>query len=105
MKADARIRTADPFIRLALFVRSQRTQQIRKQTGRALIAALRRAYGRAVVELASETAAGPVGTVGVWTSGSRTVFSEESNVGVRFYVELNRGKITKETVRGLAFVF
>jgi hypothetical protein len=90
---------------LALFVRSRKTQQLRKQTGPALIAALRRAYGGAVVVLSTEKEAAPARVVGVWTSGRRTIFSERSTVGVRFYVELVDGKITKETVRGLAFVF
>ena len=90
---------------LALFVRSRQTQRIRKQTGAALVAALRRAYGDAVVVLPTARAAAPVGTVGVWVSGTRTVFSEKSSVGVRYYVQLDKGRITKETVRGLALVF
>jgi hypothetical protein len=90
---------------LALFVRSRKTQQIRKNIGPDLIAALRREYGSAVVVLTSKNATAPVGAVGVWASGSRTIFSEKSTVGVRFFVELENGKIVKESVRGLAFVF
>ena len=47
----------------------------------------------------------PPGTVAVWTSGTRTIFSERSEAGVRFYVELDGGKITKQNLRGLALVF
>jgi hypothetical protein len=90
---------------LALFVRSRKTQQLRKQTGGELIAALRQAYGDEVRVLESERATLPAGVVGVWTRGNRTVFSERSTVGVRFFVELTDGKVTKENVRGLAFVF
>jgi hypothetical protein len=90
---------------LALFVRSRKTQQIRRSLGAELIAALRREYGTAVVVLASKSETAPVGAVGVWASGSRTVFSERSSAGVRFFVELENGKIVKESVRGLAFVF
>ena len=90
---------------LALFVRSRKTQQLRKKTGGELIAALRAAYGDQVRVLDAERAVMPPGVVGVWTRGNRTVFSERSTVGVRFFVELTDGKITRESVRGLAFVF
>jgi hypothetical protein len=90
---------------LALFVRSRKTQQIRKLTGSALIAAIRHQYGAAVSTLHSDAEHGRPSTVGVWTSGARTVFSETSTVGVRFFVELQDGKIEQENVRGLAFVF
>jgi hypothetical protein len=79
--------------------------RIRKQTGAALTAAIRKQYGDRIRILASETAAAPPGTVGVWVSGTRTIIRERSSVGGRFYVELDNGKITKENVRGLAFVF
>jgi hypothetical protein len=90
---------------LALFVRSQKTQQIRKLTSKALVAAIRRTYGSAVVVLDTEQARARAGTVGVWTSESRTVFSEISSVGVRFFVEIENGKVKRENVRELAFVF
>jgi hypothetical protein len=90
---------------LALFVRSQKTQQIRKLTSKALVAAIRRTYGGAVVVLDTEQARARAGTVGVWTSESRTVFSEMSSVGVRLFVEIENGKVKRENLRGLAFVF
>ena len=61
--------------------------------------------GDHVTILDSQTATAAPNTVGVWTTGARTVISERSSAGGRFYVELDNGKITKENVRGLAFVF
>ena len=90
---------------LALFVRSQKTQQVRKLTGSELLAAVRRVYGDRVAVLTTKTANTPAGTVGVRVAGDRTTFTETSSVGVRFYVQLENGKINKENVRGLAFVF
>jgi hypothetical protein len=90
---------------LALFVRSRKTQQLRKKSGAELIAALRATYGDQVRIVGSERAVLPAGVLGVWTRGNRTVFSERSTVGVRFFVEVINGKITKQNVRGLAFVF
>lgn len=90
---------------LALFVRSRKTQQIRKLTGSELVAAIRRAYGNRVVVLTAKTPTASEGTVAVRVAGARTTFTETSSVGVRFYVQLENGKISKENVRGLAFVF
>jgi hypothetical protein len=90
---------------LALFVRSGRMQQIRKLTGNALLAAIRREYGNNVSVLSGPTESAPPGTVAVWTAGTHTVFSERSEAAVRFYVELDGGKITKQNLRGLALVF
>ena len=90
---------------LALFVRSQKTQQIRKLTGAELVAAIRRVYGKRVALLTAKVPNAPAGTVGVRVAGVRTTFTETSSVGVRFYVQLENGKIEKENVRGLAFVF
>jgi hypothetical protein len=98
---DARATARD----LALFVRSGRTQRIRKLGGVALIVALKEAYGHSVAMLSSPTATAPAGVVGVNTGGGRTVFSERSVGGIRFFVELENGKIKQENVRGLAFVF
>jgi hypothetical protein len=90
---------------LALFVRSQKTQQIRTLTGGELVAAVRRVYGDRVAVLTAKTPNAPAGTVGVRMAGDRTTFTETSSVGVRFYVQLENGKIKRENVRGLAFVF
>ena len=90
---------------LALFVRSRDMHQLRKLHGPALIAAIRARYGNQVTILDSQTATAPANTVGLWTSGTHTVVSERSSTGGRFYVEIDNGKITKENVRGLAFVF
>jgi len=90
---------------LALFVRSQKTQQIRKLTGSELLAAIHRVYGDRIAVLTAKAPNAPAGTVGVRVIGARTTFTETSSVGVRFYVQLENGKIKKENVRGLAFVF
>jgi hypothetical protein len=78
---------------------------MRKLTGTALLAAIQRQYGHAVAVLPTEHATASAGTVGVWASATRTVFSEKSSVGVRFYVEIENGKIKDENVRGLTAVF
>jgi hypothetical protein len=90
---------------LALFVRSREMHQLRKLRGAALLAAVQKQYGSNVAVLNSETAAAPENAVAIWTSGTRTVISERSSAGGRFYVEITDGRITKENVRGLAFVF
>lgn len=90
---------------LALFVRSRKTQQIRKLTRATLIAALRSAYGDQVAVLTSRRPSAPAGVVAVRVEGTRTIFSETSSLGHRFYVQLENGKITRENLRGLAFVF
>lgn len=90
---------------LALFVRSRTTKDLRKLTGPRLIAELRREYGDRITVLASGERTAPVGQVGVYVEGSRTVFSERSSTGDRLYVVLENSKIVDENVRGLAFVF
>jgi hypothetical protein len=90
---------------LALFVRSKQMHQLRKLQGNAFIAAIRKEYGNDVAILSSATASAPVHAVGVWASGARVIVSERSSANGRFYVEFDNGHITKENVRGLAFVF
>jgi hypothetical protein len=90
---------------LAAFVRSSKTQSIRRKLGSSLRAAVRAAYGDQVVLLDSASASAPSGRIGVWTTGGRTTFSERSHLGDRFYVEFEHSKLVRENVRGLAFVF
>lgn len=90
---------------LSLFVRSRKTEDLRKLTGPGLVAALRRAYGDRIIVLPRSDAAPPLGVVGVHTSGARTVFSERSSTGDRLYVGFENGKIVGQNLRGLAFVF
>jgi hypothetical protein len=90
---------------LAAFVRSAKTQAIRRKTGAALKSAIRTAYGPEIRFLTSSSASAPPGQVGVWSRGSRTIFKERSHLGDRFYVQFDDGKLTHENVRGLAFVF
>jgi hypothetical protein len=90
---------------LAAFVRSAKTQTIRRKTGSALLGAIRGAYGNEIEVLHSGTTSAQPGQVGVWTDGPRTVFSERSHLDDRFYVQFDHGRLTHENVRGLAFVF
>jgi hypothetical protein len=90
---------------LAEFVRSKQTRLIRVKTGQALRAAVRKAYGNQVDILASASAVAPAGRVGVYVSGTTTTFSEQSTVGVRFFVEFNNGKRVRDDLRGIAFVY
>ncbi|MCW2963701.1 MAG: hypothetical protein JWO17_953 [Actinomycetia bacterium] len=90
---------------LAAFVRSAKTQSIRRKTGASLVAAIRKAYGPEVHILTSATARAAPGQVGIWNRGTRTIFSEVSHLGDRLYVEFSNGKLIKQNVRGLAFVF
>jgi hypothetical protein len=69
------------------------------------VSALKRAYGRQVDILGSAGAVAPAGRVGVFVSGPTTVFSEQSTVGVRFFVEFRNGKRVRDDLRGIAFVY
>ncbi|MDX6452084.1 MAG: hypothetical protein QOH16_2133 [Gaiellaceae bacterium] len=90
---------------LAEFVRSKQTRSIRVKTGAPLVSALKRAYGSQVDVLGSRGAVAPAGRVGVFVSGPTTVFSEQSTVGVRFFVEFRNGKRVRDDLRGIAFVY
>jgi hypothetical protein len=98
---DARATARD----LAAFVRSAKTQALRRKTAADLKAALRRAYGNSVIFLTTPHAIPPAGALGVWAGRTRTIFSERGHLGGRFFVQLDHGKITNENVRGFAFVF
>jgi hypothetical protein len=90
---------------LSAFVRSAKTQTIRRKTGAQLQNAIRDAYGSEITFLGSASARSAPGKVGVWTHNARTIFSEQSRLGDRFYVEFYNGKLTRQNVRGLALVF
>jgi hypothetical protein len=90
---------------LAEFVRAKKTRAIRENTGGALLAALKTTYGDQVVVLRSRAAVAPAGRVGVFVSGTTTVFREQSTVGVRFFVEFRNGKRFRDDLRGIALVF
>jgi hypothetical protein len=90
---------------LAAFVRSAKTQAIRQKTGTELTSAIRNAYGNQIRFLTASSASAAPGQVGVWSRGPRTIFSERSHLGDRFYVQFDDGKLTHQNVRGLAFVF
>jgi hypothetical protein len=91
---------------LALFVRSRRVQELRKEPGDALATALRSSYGDAVVRLPLRRALPPAGMVGYWTGPGGATFVRESSTGRRFEVETDtRGRIVRENVDALTRVF
>jgi len=90
---------------LALFVRSGEMRQIRRKTGNVLWSLLRTRYGNAVVLMPTASASSPVGKIGVWVLGPRTIFSEQSPTGNRLFVELRNGRIVGNNLRQLAKVF
>ena len=62
-------------------------------------------YGDAVVLMGTASARSPVGKIGVWMLGPRTIFSEQSPTGARLFVELRNGRIVGHNLRELAKVF
>ena len=90
---------------LTLFLRSSLTQRTRHLTGDALRAALTRAYGRRIVALRSPAASPPVGQLGYWADGARTIFVERSETGTRFFVELSNGQIRRHNLGSLGGAF
>jgi hypothetical protein len=85
---------------LALLVRSRRMQQLRRDP-----AAIASAYGSALVRLSSRTAFAPVGRIGYWTGDGGVTFGETSPTGLRFYVRVESGRIVRQNLGSLAFVF
>ncbi|HET8741424.1 MAG TPA: hypothetical protein VFM41_02285 [Gaiella sp.] len=90
---------------LALFVRSGEMRQIRRKTGSVLWSLLHARYGNAVVLMPTASASSPVGKIGVWVLGPRTIFSEQSPTGNRLVIELRNGRIVGNNLRQLAKVF
>ena len=90
---------------LALFVRSGEMQRLRRKTGSVLWSLLHARYGNAVVLMGTASAKSPVGKIGVWVLGPRTIFSEQSPTGNRLFVELRNGRIVGNNLRQLAMVF
>ena len=80
-------------------------QRLRKKTGNALWSLLHARYGDAVVRMSTASDRPPVGKVGVWVLGPRTIFSEQSPTGARLIVELRDGRIIGNNLRRLAMVF
>ena len=90
---------------LALFVRSGEMQRLRRKTGSVLWSLLHHRYGDAVVLMGRHRPRSPVGKIGVWMLGPRTIFSEQSPTGARLFVELRNGRIVGHNLRELAKVF
>jgi hypothetical protein len=90
---------------LALFVRSDEMHRIRKLTGDALRAALRRSYGGAIRELRSPTAALPSNRVGYVVRDDGVTFVERSATGRLFNVVIRGGRIVSQNVKPLGFVY
>lgn len=89
---------------LALLVRSKRVQAIRKRPPREAATALRAAYGDALVRLDS-AARPPRGKIGYRVDGARLVFLRTSSTGRGFQVVVEEGRIARQDLGELAFVF
>ncbi|MBA3375590.1 MAG: hypothetical protein H0U00_07225 [Actinobacteria bacterium] len=90
---------------LALFVRSRNMHEIRKLKGYSLRTALRRRYGDAIDELPSTTAPLPPRRIGYVIRPDGVTFVERSTTGRRFSVVITRGRIARQNVKPLGFVF
>ena len=90
---------------LALFVRSDEMHRIRKLTGAPLRAALRQRYGAALAELRSPTAPLRAKRVGYVVRVDGVTFVERSETGRLFSVVVRNGRIVRQNVKPLGFVF
>jgi hypothetical protein len=86
---------------LAGFVRSDRTREIRRLSGKALDAAISRDFRTLVTHLPSSTSSLPPEQIGYFDSAGGATFIEYSTTGRRFYVTLKKGKTVSENVREL----
>lgn len=93
---------------LAYFVRSPVLRAARQamRRGRAAPTAetIARRVGNPVVGMGGRDAWPPTGTIGVWTRGNRMVVVKRVDEQ-RLFVEIERGKVARTNIRGLAFVF
>jgi hypothetical protein len=81
---------------LALFVRTRRIQQIRKQPARTALATIQRLYGKQLVTHGISVRA---------YAPSMLVFSKASPTGKTFKVTVENGRIRKQNLRPYALVF
>jgi hypothetical protein len=90
---------------LALFVRSRELHRIRKLAGVELERALTARYGGAVDRLPNARSPLPAGRVGYAATADGATFVENSTSGRRFFVTVAGGKIVRQNVKPLGFVF
>jgi hypothetical protein len=90
---------------LALFVRSREVQRIRRLGGHALASALGARYGGHITRLGSVGASLGAGRIGYVIRRDGASFVERSTTGRRLVVTVKHGRIVKENVNSLAFVF
>ena len=90
---------------LALFVRSRELHRIRRLSGDALATAISRRYGSKISRLASLDARLSPGRIGYATRAGETTFLEYSERGRRFIITVKDGRIVRQNVKPLAFVF
>jgi hypothetical protein len=90
---------------LALFVRSDEMHRIRKLTGAPLRAAFRQRYGAALAELRTPTEPLRAKRIGYVVRADGVTFVERSETGRLFSVVVRRGKIVRQNVKPLGFVF
>lgn len=90
---------------LALFVRSREMHRLRKLGGGTLSAALTKRHGTAIARLPSANAPLPPNRIGYVIRPDGVTFIERSPTGRRFVVVVTRGRIARQNVKPLAFVF
>ena len=90
---------------LALFVRSRRMHEIRKLTGRRLVAALTAAYGDHIVRLTGSGAGLEADRIGYVPTSAGVTFVESSPTGRRFVVTIRKGRIVRQNLKPYAFTF
>lgn len=87
---------------LAGFLR--RIREIRYLSDDALQAVLSRRFGTTIKHLPSTTSSLPPERIGYFDSAGGATFVEYSTTGRRFYVTIEKGKISSENVRGLTYL-
>jgi hypothetical protein len=90
---------------LALFVRSMKGGELRRETGPTLARDLGRIGGGRVVRLGSIGEELAVGKIGYLLRGRAVTYVERSPTGRRFYVRLEDGHIKRQNVKPWAFVY
>lgn len=86
---------------LALFIRSQTMQVVRRLTGSALASALRHDYGTKILATASP----PAGRIGFTTAGGTSTFVERSPTGKRFFIRFANGRLHSQNLKPYAYPF
>jgi len=89
---------------LAQFVRSRRVHEIRREPPPEIAGALAAAYKHGVTRVTGQAPASP-GEIGYAITGAGVTFSDRSTTGRMFSVQVEYGKITRQNVKPLGYVF